>query len=88
MFYLMTHSTHFIYGYMASDIIMVKTKIGLLLLVVVVVVVVVIVVIVLVLVVVVIIIAVVVICLLFIIKFLKINIKEIFCFIDERVCKI
>ena len=24
MFYLMTHSTHFIYGYMASDIIMVK----------------------------------------------------------------
>ena len=24
MFYLTTHSTHFIYGYMASDIIMVK----------------------------------------------------------------
>ena len=24
MFYLMTHSAHFIYGYMASDIIMVK----------------------------------------------------------------
>ena len=24
MFYLMMHSTHFIYGYMASDIIMVK----------------------------------------------------------------
>ena len=24
MFYLMTHSTHFIYGYMAANIIMVK----------------------------------------------------------------
>ena len=26
MFYLTTHSTHFIYGYMASDIIMVKDR--------------------------------------------------------------
>ena len=26
MFYLTTHSTHFIYGYMASDIIMVKNN--------------------------------------------------------------
>ena len=28
MFYLTTHSTHFIYGYMASDIIMVKDHSG------------------------------------------------------------
>ena len=27
MFYLMTHSTHFIYGYMASDISLITTQI-------------------------------------------------------------